>query len=494
MLGLVLSASFAVRLEFSPDSVLYFDIARNIAAGEGFSSYHLELDSAFVPEKRLLWPPLYPLLLASGIKLGLSALWSARLILIISYLLCLLCVYKIGEIHSSPSFGIVCLVMWLVISCFSEVWRHVWSEPLFYLLVGVFFLLFNTAVRSLSRSLFILLGIVAGLAVMCRYLGVSLSISALAGLFFLLAANNNEGGKGTTYLTGMFCALIPFIIIVGPWFYRNYLLTGRLTGIDRPASVSGLFTNISRFLQTTLTDMILPLLVSGGLIAWAYFKRGERSGLKNLRDREPDALILLSIIWIAVYALVLIYTASVYYFDAINSRLVSPIYLVLMPLILIVGYKYYENIAGEIKLDNLILGLIAVLLLGFAGYQTNQGLAGLKLDKMKIYLPAAVWIKENTPPDSLFIGSESWWVRFKTERRILELGYPEKLREIPAKVDNFLRKFGKRFSKTYLVFLRPVPLKEKNVMRGYKSLGYLIKPRYLDQYFAVYEMTAQVVK
>lgn len=59
-------------IQTTPDSMYYFDIARNIATGKGISSEIHQIGSRRVPDYLSYWPPLYPAGLALPLMLGLD--------------------------------------------------------------------------------------------------------------------------------------------------------------------------------------------------------------------------------------------------------------------------------------------------------------------------------------------------------------------------------------------------------------------------------------
>jgi hypothetical protein len=158
------------------DSPYYLSAARSLLAGEGYRSWHGQVYMG--------WPPLYPTLLAAtgiaGVDPQVGARWlhslTFALIVFLSGLLFLRCTTSrvwaltgtLAVLASGP------LLAWSLM---------VASEPLFIVLAILFVLCLPRALRGESLSALVVAALVAGLACLQRYAGVSL---ILAGLVLLV--------------------------------------------------------------------------------------------------------------------------------------------------------------------------------------------------------------------------------------------------------------------------------------------------------------------
>ncbi|MBD3292632.1 MAG: hypothetical protein GF393_06880, partial [Armatimonadia bacterium] len=76
-------------MHFNADTLHYVDVARTWLEDHTLATWHLNLSSERVPATEILWPPMYSILLAGPLALGLSAEAATWLVAVVSHLVLL---------------------------------------------------------------------------------------------------------------------------------------------------------------------------------------------------------------------------------------------------------------------------------------------------------------------------------------------------------------------------------------------------------------------
>jgi hypothetical protein len=208
----------------STDAVEYLSAAESFSTGQGFINYK--------GEPYHLWSPLYPFVLAVPKALfGIDPLQT-------------------GWVLNVIASGLIIWLSWVVINkCVPE--RKVWaylgaltvlfsvsllgvaaniaSDPIFIVMVLVFFLLFDRFIQKGERWVLVLLTAVAGLAAIQRYLGVTLILSGFFGILYFCRQNHRQG-----ILDSLSFLILASLPVVG-WVSRNWFLTGTFFGVRNPS-------------------------------------------------------------------------------------------------------------------------------------------------------------------------------------------------------------------------------------------------------------------
>ncbi len=162
----------------SSDAARNLSTADNLLAGKGFVDM---LGSPFV-----LWPPLYPLVMA-GISLVTSwstfqAAWYLNVLLyVVNIWLSGWLLYRIFP--DKLIYAVAGSFMVLLSRSTLRIYANVASEPLFATFLLLFFLAAARYLRDASRSMLWLMFVLAGLATLQRYLGVALCGVAVVVVF-----------------------------------------------------------------------------------------------------------------------------------------------------------------------------------------------------------------------------------------------------------------------------------------------------------------------
>ena len=304
----------------SPDSVSYVGTARNMAAGMGVIGY----DGAPLVEQ----PPLYPALLALvGKTHGADPLLFAH---IVNALLFGLVVYLGGllasrYLPSSPVLAVIAELALVFSIPLFYVAGWVWSEPLFIscVLLGLIFAHSYLAEGNVI-SLMLLSSSVA-LASLTRYIGVTLIL--WGALTILILRRDSIARKAAHAALFALVSALP----LGLWLVRNLAVSGTLVGSRLP-SASALSQNLTLVFDGVLYwyvggdiarhPWILMILCAGiGLLAGLSLRDSWQGVRAKLRRISPAILVAV------IYAAFLAASSTTTAYDAIDDRLLSPIYV-----------------------------------------------------------------------------------------------------------------------------------------------------------------------
>jgi hypothetical protein len=303
----------------SPDSVVYISTAQHIHDQGAIND--------FTNAPVMDFPAGYPIFLSVLLFLtGHSVVaFGPALNGLLFALLIFLCGWIMNRFsHRSRAYTIILLVLIADSPCLLEVYSMIWSETLFLVLILLFIIgchrYFQT--RSLDRLLFI--GIIAGMACVTRYAGISLA--GMGGLLMLCDAGLRWGRKKTGHIV-LFSGLS--ILFLALNLYRNLHLTKTLTGY-REKGVTPLVLNIHDF-GTVICDW-LPFRGDGYRVATVLaivfiilitaifvYRLVRRTGFFSY-----DTIALS---FFVVYAGFILFTATVSRFQQLDSRLLSPLFL-----------------------------------------------------------------------------------------------------------------------------------------------------------------------
>jgi len=303
----------------SPDSVTYISVATNLHEHGTLTDFN--------KSPLMDFPAGYPLFLSGCVFLtgGVPVLSLAP------YLNCLLfglLIYLAGWIMERFSFRSK-WYKWTLLSlivfspCLLEVYSMLWSETLFMILLLLFFLFFRPYFLTHSTRHLLLLALLAGLASITRYAGITL---IGAGGLLLLCDLRLRGLKKLWHLLlfGL-VAVIPLAINL----WRNSHATGTLTGF-REKGIKTFGTNLQDF-GSVFCDW-MPFLKGHHSMAavlglfWIllfiyFFLR------RLMRKERAFSYEHIATAYFIVYAVFMLGTATISRFQTLDSRLLSPLFL-----------------------------------------------------------------------------------------------------------------------------------------------------------------------
>lgn len=243
--ALVLAREATYGVMLAHDSINYVVSARNLLSGEGLTLHNGRF--------YVVWPPLYPLLLAAA-SLGVldphdvagpvnAAVFGLTTLVVGQYL----------RTRLESRFLVVwaCLAVALSVPM-AELSSWALSGPVFILLATLALVQADGFLAGGKTRSLVLAAVFAALACQARYIGVAVAV--VVGLLLLFS------GKEEASLRRRAGRLAVFSLVVaaplGLWLLRNYLLTGTLAG-DRPPS---------NYTLPTLLGETVGRLLHGGLL------------------------------------------------------------------------------------------------------------------------------------------------------------------------------------------------------------------------------------
>jgi len=302
----------------SPDSVTYISVADHL--------HDQGVLTDFNKGPLMDFPAGYPLFLSALRWItGLPVLAFGRLL---NAILFGIVIYLSGWILERFSFHSK-WYKWTILSCivFSpcllEVYSMIWSETLFLLFLLLFIVFFRLYFLSHSTRWLLVLALIAGLATVTRYAGITLL--GTGGLLLLCDTRLTWGKKIRHLLLFGTLGIVPVAINL----YHNYHATATLTGY-REKGINSFGTNLHDF-GSVFCDWM------------PFFK--DYHGLASLVGLSWIGLFLVTFtrrLWkkehffsyeniatgfFIVYAIFILLTATISRFQTLDSRLLSPLFI-----------------------------------------------------------------------------------------------------------------------------------------------------------------------
>ena len=402
---LAAAAGFAIILLFtkhsgigvSPDSVVYMTTAENLRT-------HGKLID-FTKRALIDFPAFYSVFLST-----IMLLTTLKPLLFAPFLNALLfafIIYLSGMIMENFSiksswYKRAILVCILLSPALLEVYSMLWSETLFILWILLFIRILHHYFKSYSRKALIAAAFIAALASVTRYAGVT--IIATGGLLLLFDLKNSFRRKASDML--IFLTISPVLLIIN--LVRNHIAGGTLTGV-REKSLQSLAKNIGDtgsvfadwfpFLKehSTISGWIPVLLIVA--LLWICLRVFVKYGRVITYTGMSAAFTM-------IYLAFMIITASIFRFEELNSRFLSPAFITLLWSISIWLIYLIKKSELVIKIGLIILSAFIFLSFQYkqivTDYQTWQdvkddGIPGYTEDSWK-FSPTVQFIRNDSLP------------------------------------------------------------------------------------------------
>jgi 4-amino-4-deoxy-L-arabinose transferase-like glycosyltransferase len=328
-LGLLTFNSVTRGGRFTPDSMNYVNVARNIAAGKGITQPTLGFNQyQFSPNDRIPTPltaqgPLYPLLIALGCKLGISPPKGALLISAVGGAIVFLLAYLLAEKLYNKNAGLIAVGLLLFYYPLRVVAEIALTDSVGIALVLLSLWLFTKNQTTQSQLYPFFSGLISGLVFTTRY---ALLPIVFVGLLFWLIRRRKWRPKllsGCLYFIG-FC--VPAGAVLG----RNFLVSGSVLPSFSPstlnlkqnfiASFHALFGDYLSASFPRFQFELFTLLVVAIWVALAL-RRDVQSSITQVFFANNRYVLTL---WCFVYLSFLIVERSRTHFDPIDARFIAP--------------------------------------------------------------------------------------------------------------------------------------------------------------------------
>jgi hypothetical protein len=472
--------------QFSPDSMNYVDVARNLASGRGlaqsamgFNQHVLPLDGGF-PVPFTAQAPLYPMAIAFLSKAGVSCEDAALLISGLGYAIALLMVALVAR-RVVPNGWHFAAGLMLLAAPFRMIGRCAWSESISVaiMLLSIFcILIIRDEPEKRNGRLCFLAGLFAGGAFAARY---AFGIFPMFGLlFFLFDYRRQCDGliKILIYLVG---CLLPFAGVLfhnrstsGLWmpkalnsdqhFFDNLQ--------DAMLSVFGSWFGEGRFQAEQIAVLCLGL---GLCFLYVFFRRKSLEPIKDLFVGQGRYLLSL---WAIIYFSAIVIQRTAQHFE-IGTRLMIPVIVVGIILLAQLMAEILERKSwGRLFLLSAVVIACSLEVFIFASRQpydrNSQGFTSERLN----------WIESQTTAKDLIIGDDTVDIPFYLKRPEVVSFSPfpsysehfshERMREI-------IRKYGRSYSRMLLV-LRKNNLPDARQKYFYGEFVFDLRNGKLDPY------------
>lgn len=302
----------------SPDSVVYMSTAGNL------HDHGLLID--FTRSPLMDFPAFYPIFLSAIMFFTREGVMQFGPVL--NGLLFGLLIYLCGWVMERFSFRSK-WYKWILLSiivfspCLLEVYSMIWSETLFILLLILFFIASRRYFQFHRTATLFLMAMLAGLAMVTRYAGITLI--GTGGLLILFDRNLVLYRKIKHVLLYGIIAILPPALNL----YRNMHVTGTLTGY-REKGITTFFQNLHDYGSVFCDWLPFPdvrysvELVTG--ICWIVFFVIVFVRRWNKQQRF-FSLENIAITYFLVYTAFMLLTATLSRFQALDSRLLSPLFI-----------------------------------------------------------------------------------------------------------------------------------------------------------------------
>lgn len=418
----------------STDVFVYGDTARQIAAGHGISTRMLQpfVTTPLMPQTT--WPPLYPLLVAQFMLLGMPVSQALLVTPIVVLTLC-------GAVflwYVARRFGLLPAVLFAAFTLSASPLLRTAAQPLtegvffgFSLLAALAF--FEAVTRSHERvtvTLGLLAGILFGSLGAIRYLGWSLGPAVLLLLVILKRKR-------------LFLALlIGFLAMFLPLALRNFVFLREFSNERFPSDI-GFFLNFQHAFEglgkdflnyqlwQSVRNVLLLALATLGLVA-------VRGQVRQI-DRRAVRFGLLLTGFAAAYLAGMVVLRSFAFFDELKtSRFVTPVeWLALAGLCVLAG-----TVIARVRIVALATGLVIILL----GIQAVPVVVRQsKTAPLFTTGPLIAWAARTTEPRSLIVSNHGQAYAFHLNRSVVVLRKyraPETPEALTAWVENWRGQFS----------------------------------------------------
>jgi len=338
----LLRATTPIGLGIYPDSVTYIMGARNIVNGLGF----VRFSSENILKPITHYPPLYSIILSGFGFAGLDIVRAARLL---NMILLVMGIWGFAALLYYATHNRSVSLIGAILFLFSPTifMRYTWalSEPLFFALMLLSFILYFMFINNQKPFWIILLGVVTALLFLTRYIGLIMAVVWVVMIY--LATPKSSRLRLILY----YClSLLPLVVFQ---LLRNYILTGTLTNrilnsLPSPISiiVAGLHTIENWFtpnlvdesLHWTTTALVIGfvVLITGGAM---YCGITLFRGVALSNHKKNYLLVILPVTLSLIFYICGILFTVCYYdvFTRLDDRILSPVFLLSLLIVLIIS-------------------------------------------------------------------------------------------------------------------------------------------------------------
>jgi hypothetical protein len=259
--AILVAALHAPRTDpLTTDSEAYLDVARNVLAGEGLVQRIVDFWRPAVPDPLGLWPPGYPVAIASAARLGLEPERAARAVSVAAFLAFAVAFHALARRAAGERGGALALLLALATPRLGHAAVMAWSEMMYLALATTGLLGIARLADEPGRqgrgpvTVAALAGAAIGLATVTRYIGLLLIPFGVVALTM---------GRAPARVRWVW--LLAALPLPALWLAHNLATFGALAGPGLPASDR----DVAAILRATGAGMRWGFLPHGlGAHAW----------------------------------------------------------------------------------------------------------------------------------------------------------------------------------------------------------------------------------
>lgn len=217
----------------SYDSINYLSAGLNLESGHGLQNYSHQTMTVFAPA--------FSVVIATGVRLGLGAEWTVRLVNAGAFAVALVLGFMLLREHvRDRSLKICCTVLVVATLPLLQMAEMALTEPVFIVICLAFILVLERSLSSDRQRYYVVAAaLLAWAAFMFRYAGLAL---LPAGTLVILVGLRRNGFRRAASLASAFIALAAVGSLI--WMARNYAVDGtvlgaRTSGGDNPLATTG---------------------------------------------------------------------------------------------------------------------------------------------------------------------------------------------------------------------------------------------------------------
>jgi 4-amino-4-deoxy-L-arabinose transferase-like glycosyltransferase len=393
---------------FSPDSMNYVNVARNIAEGNGITQPTLGFNQRRInpdddiPAPLIAHPPLYPLLISWVTRIGVSAPVSALLVSASGLALIFVLVFKLAAALYGEKVALTSMGLSLFYGPLRYIAGFAWSDPVAIALM-LFCLLLLVRKSAAGRFVFTA-GFVAGLAFATRYAFLPL---LPVGAAFLIISSPSARRIRNVCLYGF-----AFALVAGSVWGHNFVATGSLMPPSRraPADLSETMVTAFRSIFGRYMIGLSPRLqfslfaVSLLVCAISLFKGGI---VRRTREVFVANNRYLLVAWSLTYLIFIVAQRSAWFFgeDRANEmlRIAAPAGIVLL-------ICWTSLLINSLQVPLSGITIIVLLLLSVSIWREGRAMTQVPrfdLQQQVRYFPRLAWIAAHTSNADLIIGEDT---------------------------------------------------------------------------------------
>jgi hypothetical protein len=439
--------------------VNYLSAGINLADGRGLRAFD---DSSLT-----IFPPGLPVIVAIGMKIGVAAESTIRLLDATAAATTVLLGFVLLRRHVRSGILVALATVLIGISHhLLKVQYWAWSEPLFIVVALALLLVLERALETTSlREVVpwvVLAACLATIGFFLRYAGVAL---IAVGVLSLMLGLRRRGWRSAVAGSALFTAFAS----IGPaaWIAHNRAVDGTLVG-SRDAPIDNVQTTVETFL-VVLGSWVLPggarsfqrgagvlfVLFMGSVFVVFVVK-----GWRNPRAARQLRLVPL-IVFAFVYSIYIVGAELTTAIDVLSDRLLSPLYVPLVVLATCAVEAVLLTAPARFRRRGFAaVGLaIAILLIGEASASAKEVRAaadhGVGLARRSVQMSPLARAAARLPKGSAIFSNDPWALWAATGRQPLLISpriHAHRSRDILSEVTPFVRTAHCR--RTYLVWYR----------------------------------------